>query len=157
MKKIIIMICLCACAATFAFAQAKAGGTMYVAVKKMDLKSSTGFFAKTQATLEYGAQVTVIKIDGKWAQVRSASNASQTGWTATANLTAKRVVAGASATASAQEVALAGKGFNQEVENAYKSDGKLNYDDVDKTEQVQVSPEELEKFIREGQLSMGDK
>ena len=156
MKKIIILLCLFACVAAMAMAQAKAGGTMYVAIKKLDLKSSTGVFAKTQATLQYGAQVTIVQISGKWAQVRLASDASQTGWTATANLTAKRVVEGASATASAQEVALAGKGFSEEVENAYKANGKLNYADVDRTEQAEVPLDELEAFIREGQLSMGD-
>ena len=157
MKRIIIMFCLCICVAAVSLAQAKKGGTMYVATKTLDLKSSTGFFASTKGTLQYGEQVTVLQISGKWAEVRSAASSSLSGWTATANLTAKRIVAGASATASAQEVALAGKGFNQEVENAYKSGGKLNYEDVDKTEEVSVSLEELREFIVEGRLSLGEK
>ena len=157
MKKLIVMISLCAFAAAVSFAQASKGGTMYVAAKTVDIKSSTGFFASTKGKLEYGAQVTVLQINGKWAEVRSAANASLSGWTALSNLSAKRIVAGSGANASASEVALAGKGFNQEIENAYKSEGKLNYADVDKTEEQKVSTEELYDFLVEGHLSMGDK
>ena len=156
MKKIIIILCLCVCAAAVSPAQAKNGGTMYVAAKTLELKSSTGFFASTNGTLEYGAQVTVLQISGNWAEVRSAAGA-LSGWTITANLSAKRIVAGSTTSATASEVALAGKGFNQEVENAYKADGKLNYADVDRTEQQKVSNEELYDFIVEGSLSMGEK
>jgi hypothetical protein len=53
-------------------------------------------------------------------------------------------------------VALAGKGFNQEVENAYKSGGSLNYGDVDKTEAITVTPDELYAFITEGRLNTGE-
>ncbi|MCL2140018.1 MAG: hypothetical protein FWH41_10890 [Treponema sp.] len=155
MKRILFLI-LCICAANVLFAQARKGGTMYVAIKSLELKSSTGYFASTKGTLAYGAQVTVLQVSGTWMEVRSAANASLTGWAATANLTSKRIVAGSTATASAQEVALAGKGFNQEVENSYKSDGKYNYDDVDKTETQKVSDEELKAFISEGHLSMGE-
>ena len=156
MKKIIILFCLCICIAIIVPAQARRGGTMFVATKTLALRSSTGFFASTRATLEYGAQVTVIQINGKWAEVRSAANSSLTGWTATANLTARRIVEGAGATASAQEIALAGKGFNQEVENAYRAGGRLNYADVDKTEEIEVTLEELRQFILEGRLSLGE-
>jgi uncharacterized protein YgiM (DUF1202 family) len=156
MKKIIIAVVLCAAMVSAVFGQASKGGTMYVATKTLALKSGTGFFASTRGTLQYGAQVTVLQISGKNAEVRSVGGTSVTGWTATANLSAKRIVTGATANASASEVALAGKGFNQEVENAYKSEGKLNYADVDKTEKQQVSTEELYNFIVEGHLSLGD-
>ena len=157
MKKIVIAIVLCAAATAAVFGQAQKGGTMYVATKTLDLKSSTGIFASTKGKLEYGTQVTVLQISGKYAEVRSVGKVVLTGWTATANLSAKKIVTGATANATASEVALSGKGFNQEVESAYKSEGKLNYADVDKTEQQQVTMEELRAFMEEGHLSMGDK
>jgi len=158
MKKIVVMFCVgLFVVASAVQAQAAKGGTMYVAAKSVELKSSTGFFASSKGKLDYGAAVTVLQIKGKWAEVRSAASSSVSGWTATANLSAKRVVSGGSATsATASEVALAGKGFNQEIENAYKADGHLNYADVDRTEAQKVSMKELQDFIVEGHLSMGD-
>jgi hypothetical protein len=158
MRKIIVVFCLCVCAAAVLPAQARKGGTMYAAAKNIELKSDTGFFASARGRLEYGAAVTVLQIDGKWAEVRSTAVSSISGWTAVANLSAKRIIpTGGSSGATASEVALAGKGFNQEIENAYKAGGRLNYADVDRTEAQKVSRQELYDFIVEGRLFQGDK
>jgi hypothetical protein len=157
MKKILILLSLVLFVGGIAAAQIVTGGTLYVAVKTVTLKSGTGFFAGSKGTLNYGDKVTVVRIDGKFAEVKSATNSSLTGWTATANLSAKQVVAGNSSTASAREVALAGKGFNQEVENSYKNQkNNLNYADVDKVETITVSESDLKKFLEDGRLKMGD-
>ncbi|WP_461247771.1 SH3 domain-containing protein [Treponema sp. R6D11] len=156
MKKVLVVLCLVLFVTGIAAAQALPGGTLYVSVKTVTLKSGTGFFADKKGTLNYGDKVTVIKIDGKFAEVKSAKNTSLTGWTATANLSAKQIVSGTSSTASAKEVALAGKGFNQEVENSYKNQkNNINYADVDKTEAITVSEDELKKFLEEGNLKTG--
>jgi hypothetical protein len=89
-------------------------------------------------------------------EVRSAANSSLTGWTASANLSARQIVPGNTATVSARETALAGKGFNQEVEDSYKKQGNLNYADVDRTEAITVSEANLKRFLEEGRLSTGD-
>ena len=154
MKKIIIMILLTVFAAFFSFAQAK-GSTMYAATKSLELKAAAGNFASAKGRLEYGEQVTVLQVDGTWVEVRSTVNSSVSGWTASANLTSRRIVAGSAATTTAQEAALAGKGFNQEVEDSYKADAKLNYAEVDNIEKTQVSDAELQKFITEGSLKAG--
>jgi uncharacterized protein YgiM (DUF1202 family) len=156
MKRQIIMLGLCLLVATAASAQLARGGTLYVTAKSVALKSSTGFFASTRGTLNYGARVTVLTVSGKWVQVQSAANTSVSGWTASANLTAKQIVSGNTGAASAREIALAGKGFNQEVEDAYKAQGTLNYADVDRTEEQTVSMTELEMFLDEGRLKKGE-
>jgi hypothetical protein len=156
MKRIIVVLMLCTLAAGMAAAQVVKGGTLYAAAKTVALKSSTGFFAGTRGTLEYGAQVTVLQVKGKWVEVQSVSKPSLSGWTAYANLSAKRIVSANTGLASAEEVALAGKGFNQEVENAYKADGKYNYEDVDKTEAQAIPEKELYDFLVEGRLSLGE-
>ena len=156
MKKILLTLCVGIFIVASATAQAAKGGTMYVAAKTVELKSSTGFFASARGTLAYGAAVTVLQIKGKWAEVRSTAGASVSGWTAVTNLSAKRIVSGSASGATANEVALAGKGFNQEIENAYKAGGTLNYADVDKTEAQKVPMQELKDFIVEGRLSLGD-
>jgi len=158
MKKNLVMLCLGLFVVASAIpAQARKGGTMYVAVKTVELKSAAGFFASAKGNLAYGAAVTVLQIDDKWAEVKSVSSPSVSGWVSIANLSAKRVVSNTSTGATAQEVALAGKGFNQEIENAYKSGGKLNYADVDRTEAQKVSSRELRDFISEGRLFTGGK
>jgi len=156
MKKLIIVFCLALFVIGIAAAQASVGGTMYVSTKTVALKASTGFFAKTNFTLKYGDRVTIIQISGKNAEVRNAASSSQRGWTAIANLSARQIVSGNANAISANEVALAGKGFNQEVENTYKAKGNLNYADVDKVETLSVKEEDLQKFMVEGRLSVGE-
>jgi uncharacterized protein YgiM (DUF1202 family) len=158
MKRFLMVLGLTAVLGGTVFAQMSKGGTVYVNVKTLQLKSGTGFFAgKSGSPLAYGDQVTVLQVKGKWAEVRYSGSATFTGWTNSSNLTTKRVVAsGGTGGASAKEVAMAGKGFNEEVENAYKSNGSLNYADVDATEAITVPESELYSFITEGHLIVGD-
>ena len=156
MKKLMIVFCLSLFVTGFVSAQISRGGTLYVAVRTVTLKSSTGFFASNSGTLNYGDRVTVLQVSGRYVEVRSASNSSLTGWTASANLTTRQVVSGNTSTTTAREVALAGKGFNQDVENSYRSQGNLNYADVDRVEAITVSEADIRQFLEEGRLSMGD-
>ena len=156
MRKLMIVLCLALFIAGLVSAQVSRGSAMYVAVKTVTLKSSTGFFASNRGTLNYGDRVTVLQVNGRYVEVRSASNSTLTGWTASANLTARQVVSGNTSSASAREVALAGKGFNQDVENSYRSQGNLNYADVDRVEAITVSETDLRQFLEEGRLSTGD-
>ncbi|MCL2214131.1 MAG: hypothetical protein FWC06_02865 [Treponema sp.] len=157
MKKVFIVVCLVLFLAGIAAAQVSRGGTLYVSVKNLPLKSSTGWFARTNGTLEYGAQVTVLQVNGRFVEVRSAANSSVTGWTASSNFSTRQVVSGTSSTATAREVALAGKGFNQEVEQSYKTGHQdLNFADVDMVETISVNENEFRYFLEEGHLAMGD-
>ena len=155
MKKMFVFCILVLLVSGALFAQISEGKTAWVASKSAALKSSTWFFAGTKGTLQMGAQVSVLKVSGNWAEVRSSANSSLSGWTQVSNLSARQVVA-SGASASASEVALAGKGFNQEVENSYKAGGKLNYADVDKTEAITVTQDALYKFVTEGRLNTGE-
>ena len=130
----------------------QSGRTMYVAVNSAEVKSSTGFFSSTVAALALGDPVTVIREDGKWMEVRTAH--SQSGWIAAASLTSKRVI-GEVRSASASEIALAGKGFSPEVEAEYRANG-LDYSAVDAMENLNVPPGDLLKFINDGRLSRGE-
>ena len=155
MKKTFVLLALILLVSAALSAQINRGGTAWVASRTADLKSSTWFFAGTRGTLEMGAQVSVLQVNGNWAEVRSAANSSLSGWTPVSNLSARRIVAGGSG-ASASELALAGKGFDRDVENAFKSGENLNYADVDRTEAIMVSPQELYAFISEGRLFTGE-
>jgi uncharacterized protein YgiM (DUF1202 family) len=157
MKKLTVFLILGLMAAGVVSAQISAGGTLYVAVKSLNLKSSTGFFATGRGTLNYGDRVTVLQVNDKYLEVRSAANSSISGWTPMASLSARQIVSGSSSTASASEIALAGKGFNQEIEDAYKRQGRLNYADVDKVEAITVREADIKRFLEEGRLMMGEK
>jgi hypothetical protein len=156
MKKFIIGFCLVLFITGLAAAQVRVGGTLYAAAREVELKSSTGFFASTTGRLTYGDRVTVLQVNGRFVQVRSATNTSLVGWTPSANMSARQVVAGTTSTATAREVALAGKGFNQEVEQSYRAQQNLNYADVDQIERITVNQNNLRRFLEEGRLSMGD-
>jgi uncharacterized protein YgiM (DUF1202 family) len=135
---------------------------MYVATRNAELKSSTGFFADTVITLQYGDQVTVVRENGKWIEVKPAKRPSVSGWILGNSLTSKRIISsgtGTGTSASADELALAGKGFSEEVEQAYKSRGgasAANYAEIDAMEILIVSRQELYDFLVEGHLNTGE-
>jgi len=156
MKRNLFILILIMFVTGFAAAQS-AGSTLYVAVKTLTLKSGTGAFDSNKATLNYGDKVTVIKVDGKYAEIKSEADPAKTGWALTANLSKKQIVAGSTSTASAKEMALAGKGFSQETEKNLKNQKKdLNFADVDRTEAIKVKEHEVKKFLEEGKLKVGD-
>jgi len=154
MKRIAFVICLILFVAGLAAAQS-AGSTLFVAVKTLSLKSGTGYFDGNKGTLRYGDKVTVIKVNGKYAEVKSEKNPSLTGWAVTTGL-AKRIASGNSNSVSIKELALAGKGFSQETEKTLKSQGNnLNFAEVDRTEAIIVRDREIKRFLEEGQLNKG--
>jgi hypothetical protein len=106
----------------------------------------------------YGDSVTVIKQQDPWVYV-SAKGGQLSGWIHNSALSEKEIIlragsADVAKTASQKEVALAGKGFNADVEKEFKSrNPKLNFEWVDRMEKFVVSDDEIRKFIQEGALS----
>jgi uncharacterized protein YgiM (DUF1202 family) len=141
----------------------QSGGSriMYVATKNAELKSSTGFFADTVITLQYGDQVTVVQENSRWMEVKPAKRPSVSGWILANSLTAKRIISsGPGTSASADELALAGKGFSEEVEQAYKNRGgasAANYAEIDAMEALTVPLQSLYDFLVEGHLNTGER
>ncbi|MCL2722140.1 MAG: hypothetical protein FWD47_12495 [Treponema sp.] len=157
MKKLLLILFLGLIITGLAAAQVARGGTLYVAVRTLDLKSSTGFFASNRGRLNYGDQVTVLQVSGRFVEICSVANPSLTGWTPSANMSVRQIVTGTSSTATTREVALAGKGFDQDVENAYRNQNReLNYSAVNEIERITVNEDQLRRFLEEGRLSMGD-
>ncbi len=131
-------------------------GMMSVQVKEGQIRSTPSFLAPITGVVSYGDQVDVLRQEGDWFEVRS--NRSRSGWIHQSALTRKRVVlrpGGESApvAASGQEVALAGKGFNAEVESRYsKTHRGADYASVNRMERRMVSPREMTTFLKEGGL-----
>jgi hypothetical protein len=156
MKRLILFTVLGLFAAGALCAQSLTGKTMYVTAKTLEVKSSTAFFADTLGSLAYGAPVSILQEYGRWVQIRSSEPPELSGWIAAASLTSKRIIAESSTSASANEIALAGKGFNQEVENAYRQNGTLNYEAIDDMEAMSIPSRQLFSFLQEGRLARGE-
>ncbi|MDR2716877.1 MAG: hypothetical protein LBB89_02280 [Treponema sp.] len=150
MQRFLFLLTMAFCTSAVIFSQADRN-TRYVAVQTAVLKDSTGFFAKEVGNLPLGTAVTLVRDDGKWAEVRAGNLA---GWVASASLSARRVVA-SNSPVTASEVALAGKGFSPDTEIEYKKNG-LDYSMVDSMEKIVVSTDDLLRFIIEGRLARGE-
>jgi hypothetical protein len=153
MKKFLLVVTACIVSLIAVTAQSP-GSTMYVRIKKADVRASTGFFASLRGTLELGKAVTVVRSNEKWTEIRSA-NPVLSGWVASAALTGRRVSA-SGFTAGTGEVAMAGKGFSGEVEQIYREGEQLDYSPVDAMESFTVPEEELYTFLAEGRLAAGE-
>jgi hypothetical protein len=138
---------------------------MSVTVKETQVRMTPGFMGKILAALAYGDRVQVVDVQNGWAKVglpagKSGSSGSRSqgeGWVHLSALTDKKIVlksgaANVGETASSGEVALAGKGFNKEVEAQYKENNNLDYTWVDRMESFVVSPEQAIGFLQEGGL-----
>ena len=150
MRRLILLLVLMFCAGSLIFSQTDLN-RRYVAVKTTPLKSSTGFFSQELRSLSQGDEVTFIRADGKWTEIRAGN---QTGWVSTDSLSSRRVVASGSAV-TASEVALAGKGFSAEVEVEYRKNG-MDYSMVDSMERINVPSNELLVFVNNGRLARGE-
>jgi uncharacterized protein YgiM (DUF1202 family) len=132
--------------------------TLMIKVQSTHLRKEPKFYASTIAVLEAGEVVEKISTANGWYQVRTAqgtvgwlhSSAVQTG---SFNLAATDRTLEAKATAD--EIALAGKGFNKQVEESYKAkNSEANFAAVDRMLKIKVSRDQLLKFLKEGMLSI---
>lgn len=132
------------------------GEVMSIQVRDGSLRSRPSFLGKISAELQYGTQVTVQAKRGPWVKVTDGQGNS--GWIHNSALTERELElvsgdAAAAAGASTDEIALAGKGFNSQVEEEYKKGltGE-GFRWVDKMETFVVSPIQAEKFLSNGNV-----
>jgi hypothetical protein len=134
---------------------------MSVTVKETQVRATASYLGKLVGVLAYGDKVTILEQPADapkgWLKVSSPAKKLQ-GWVNASALTKKDIVmkAGteiAETSASSGDVALAGKGFNSDVEAQYKKDQKLDYTWVDKMEAFKVPPEQVAAFLTSGGLS----
>jgi hypothetical protein len=129
---------------------------MSVQVKAAQVRGKPSFLGPVVATLAYGDQVEAIQQSGDWAQVRTASR--QEGWLHQSALSSKRILlnaggADAKGAASSQEVALAGKGFNSDVERQFRGKNpNLDFAWVDRMERITVSAQQSVAFLQAGEV-----
>lgn len=127
--------------------------TMHVQVRDGVLRKSPSFLGPVTARVRYGDAVTTVSEQSGWVNVRTAAGE---GWIHESALTKKKIVlsGGGQVTtaASDDELALAGKGFNAEVEAEFKQSGNVDYSWIDRMERMDVTQQQMRNFIREGGL-----
>ncbi len=130
--------------------------TMYVSVDSAQLKAKPSTASKKLSTVEYKAAVVVLKTENSWCYVQLEEDSSIEGWLPESALTSKKIKdKNKSASADADEIALAGKGFNSTIEAVYAQEYEVNFDVVDYIESLGAATEEAVEFARQGELNDG--
>lgn len=143
------------CAAAFS-ALGETGKTMSVQVQSAPLKEKPSPLGAVRATLSYADRVQVLEEQGPWLKVSATGGA--TGWIHQSALSTKRIVLksgdqNAQVAASSDELALAGKGFNSDVEAQFKAKHKdIDFAWVDKMLQLTLKPNDLMAFLKAGSV-----
>jgi SH3-like domain-containing protein len=128
---------------------------MSVQVRQGPMRSAPSYTGQVVTSLAYGDRVEVLEKRPGWIRV---SSGGKSGWLHVSALSPKRIVLQSGTTtaqsgATSEEIALAGKGFNSQVESRYKAqNSQANYAAVDRMEKQSVSPREKAAFLSEGGL-----
>lgn len=137
-----------------AVAQAGLPDRVRVEVKEGQLRKSPSFLGQIMARLPFGTTVGVVKEQGSWVEVNAGQDK---GWlhisalnTGTTGLKAGGAV---DSSATSDEVALAGKGFDQNVEDTFRQKNpSLNFAVIDRMESFLVTSDEMRAFLAQGEL-----
>ena len=129
------------------------GETLAVSVRDGQLRSTPGFLSPIEAAVVYGDEVRVLEVRGDWARVRAGATGDE-GWIHTSSILAPRDMhlAGAETRDSgttSREIALAGRGFSEQVEREYEEQQSLDFGPVDEMERLLLQPAELGEFLGE--------
>lgn len=143
-------------AALLAGTGAFAAETMSVQIRTAQLRAEPSFLGKLVGQVEYATQVTVNRSQGDWRSVTTPSGTS--GWLHQSALTPKKLVMKAGQQnvqtgASGEELALAGKGFNSDIEADFKKkNGNIDFTWIDRMEKFRVSASDMTAFLEDGQV-----
>ncbi|UCG78872.1 MAG: hypothetical protein JSV21_03305 [Nitrospirota bacterium] len=150
-RPIIIFALLFILTPTLAFAD-----QLKVVTKENAIRKECKFFSPVKAEVRYDDIMDLVSKEGDWYKVKFGDTG---GCIHKSAVEVKKFklsgLFGKKAEASSDEVALAGKGFNPQVESAYrKKNPKLNFALVDRIEGLNVPQEQLMEFIEKGGLNL---
>lgn len=133
--------------------------SMSVQVRTSKVRATPSQLGRVIATVKYGDAIQVGALKRGWYEVTTADG--KKGWLHESALSRKPISmrAGTTDTAigvSTDEVALAGKGFNEQVEAKLKADKSLDFTWVDRMMTFDMSPDQLLTFRTQGNLPGGD-
>lgn len=129
-----------------------------VQIKAGSLRSAPSFMSKIVAKVAYGDRVESMDNKNGWSEVRL-TGAKQSGWIHDSALTHKKIVLTAGQSNVAQgatgdEIALAGKGFNEQVEREFKEKNpQLDFMMINQMEKIVVSDSQMQQFLKAGRVN----
>ncbi|MFW6252947.1 MAG: SH3 domain-containing protein, partial [bacterium] len=120
------------------------------------LRDMPNHLSRVVVRLSYADEVTLLETQRDWLRVRFDGNE---GWLHQDAVSEDRIVLGASdrdvgREADSREVALAGRGFNAQVEEEFQSQSGLDFGPVDELEARVVDEDELQRFLEDGELQL---
>jgi len=129
--------------------------SMNVQVREVDVKSQPNYLSSSVGKLSYGSKVETGEEQGSWAKISEPS-----GWISKSAITKHSVKIDADKkyagkNVSHDETALAGKGFNPQVEAEYKKQNPnlaVAFEKVDWMEKIIIPVPELNAFAAAGKL-----
>ena len=131
-------------------AEPSAPGIMTVQVARTQIRAKPSVIAAILATVEYRERVVVYESGDGWAKV-AVPGSTRYGYMFLSALSA-RIISPADAGEAASgitgtEIALAGKGFNESLEESYRQNGHVDYSWVDHMERYDYASETLVGFL----------
>ncbi|WP_319584179.1 SH3 domain-containing protein [uncultured Pseudodesulfovibrio sp.] len=159
MHGILKRLSLAAALLTLAVGLAWAAQAMSVQVRTGQLRDKPGFLSRVIGELGYGDRVDMTGENGDWRKVKSLGDG-KSGWMHMSALSQKEIVLkptdkDVETAASSDELALAGKGFNKQVEDQYRKQTRLDYARVNEMEKIVVPQKYISEFIQKGELGGG--
>lgn len=130
--------------------------TLTIITKQNAIRESCRFFSPIKKTVVYNDVLEVTSQQGEWYLVNFKGVQGCINKSAVEKKSVSLTNLGSSGgqSASGEEVALAGKGFNPQVESEYKRENpSLNFNAVDEVERHKVSEAKLLNFIQNGKLN----
>jgi len=133
-----------------------AAETLIVKVQSTSLRKSPKFYAPGLLALGAGDRIEKISSQEGWIQVRTSRGV--VGWVHSSAVQVQKfdlmaMDKGLKTQASASEVALAGKGFNKQVEESYRAKhGEVSFAWVDRMLLIKMPASRVEEFMRQGKL-----
>jgi hypothetical protein len=133
-----------------------AAETLVVKVQTTQLRRNPQFFAPGVAALKAGDKLEKLSEAAGWIQARTP--AGLTGWIHSSAVAPPQTQLFAATgnmktQATAGEVALAGKGFNRQVEDSYRArNAGLSYAWVDRMVQLRIPSAQVQDFLKRGRL-----
>jgi len=128
--------------------------TVTVMVKKTSIRRDRQFYAPTIAEAQLGESFTVQERGKGWVKVGTKSG---DGWLHETAVTSKKVAVSSTGPAGGKvderDVANASKGFNPQVESAYrKKNPTANFAAVDRMEKLEANDSAVQSFVAAGSL-----
>ena len=130
---------------------------MSVQVKKGAVRSTPSFLGRIIASLNYGDRVAVKEENNSWSKI-AVPGISTEAWIHSSALSNKKIILKPGASdveqaASNDELTLAGRGFNQEVEREFRSQNpRMDFTWIDRMEKMVVFQSEIQAFVKVGEL-----